>query len=191
MTKFTLHTIDSAPEGSKAALAAVAAAWKFIPNLHRGLAESPETLTAYDTLFGLFARSSLTAAEQQVVYLSAIYVNECEYCMAGHSVLAKMAQLSDQAVQAIRDNQPIVDARLEALRRFTQAMVRQRGMVGDQAIDTFLEAGFTKRNVLEVILAIATKVISNYTNHVAHTPNDDFMKETAWTAPSLRAAAAR
>lgn len=190
MTKFTLHTTESAPEGSKGALAAVDATWKFIPNLHRVLAESPETLTAYDALFGLFAKSSLSPAEQQVVYLSAIYIHECEYCMAGHSVLAKMAKLPDQAVRAIRDDRAIADARLEALRQFTQAMVRQRGMIGDGTIDAFVKAGFTKRNVLEVILAIATKVISNYTNHVAHTPNDDFMKETAWIAPSRRTIAA-
>lgn len=187
MTEFTLHTIESAPEASRSLLAASERDWTFIPNLHRTLAESPEALGAVSALSHLFAKSSFSTAEQQAVYLSAIYINECEYCMAGHTVLAKMAQLPDAAVRAIRDNQPMTDARLEALRRFTQAMVRQRGMAGDAAVDTFLKAGFTKRNVLEVILAIAAKVISNYTNHVAHTPNDAFMKDTVWVAPSRRA----
>ena len=53
----------------------------------------------------------------------------------------------------------------------------------------FLGAGFTKRNVLEVVLVVATKTISNYVNHIAHTPNDAFMADTAWTAPSRRSAA--
>ena len=190
MTAFTLHDTTTAPEASRAKLAEIEKGWGFIPNLHRTLAESSETLEAYNRLFEAFNRSSFTPVERHVAYLAIIYVNECEYCMAGHSVLAKMAKVPAAVIDALRENRPLDDPRLEALRRFAAAVTAKRGFVGDKAVDAFIEAGFTKQNVLEVVLAVATKTISNYTNHLTHTPNDVFMKDTAWTAPSRRAAVA-
>jgi alkylhydroperoxidase family enzyme len=189
MTNFTLHTQETALPQAGEKLAAVEKAWQFVPNLHRILAESPETLEGYDTLFSLVGKTTLSPVEQQVVFMSINYENECEYCMAGHSVLAKMSNVPADAIAALRENQPLADARLEALHGFVQKVVRMRGKVGDAAVNAFIAAGFTKRNVLEVVLTVATKTISNYVNHIAHTPNDAFMAQTAWTAPSRRAAA--
>lgn len=190
MTEFTLHTQATAPEGAAAQLAGIEKAWGFIPNLHRTLAESPAVLSGYDALFGLVAKTSFTAAEQQVAFLAVNFENECEYCMAGHSVLAAGAHVPADAVEALREGMPVADARLEALRSFVQMVVRQRAKVGDEAVEAFLAAGFTRRQVLEVVLIVATKTISNYTNHLTHTPNDAFMAKTAWVAPSRRGRAA-
>lgn len=190
MRTFALHTTESAPEAAKAPLSAIETAWGFIPNLHRTLAESPVTLQAYDTLFSLFGQSSFTAAEQQVVYLAINVFNACEYCTAGHSVLARNAGLPADAIEALRESQPLADPRQEALRRFAETVVRERGRVGEEDLAAFFEAGFSRAQVLEVVLAAATKTISNYTNHITHTPNDAFMAATAWTAPHRRAAGA-
>jgi uncharacterized peroxidase-related enzyme len=190
MTEFTLHDVKSAPAGSKPILEASEQAWHFVPNLHRVLAEAPAALEGYATLFGIFDKSSLTPAERQVVYLTANFENECHYCMAGHSVLAKMAHVPEQAIQALRNGTPIEDKKLEALRRFTARVVTERGWVTDAEVNAFLSAGYTKQNILEVILGVAVKVISNYTNHVAQTPTDAFMKDTLWTPPEKRSSAA-
>jgi AhpD family alkylhydroperoxidase len=190
MTTFTLHTTETAPEGSKEQLTQVEKTWNFIPNLHRTLAESPSALKAYATLAGLVAQSSLEPAEQQVAYLAINVLSECEYCTSGHSVLAKMAGVQPEAIEALREGRPISDIRLEALRGFAEAVVRERGFVGGTAVDAFIAAGFTKAQVLEVVLIAATKTISNYTNHLTHTPLDAFMAETAWVAPRNRAAQA-
>ena len=187
MATFTLHTVETAPEGSKDQLAATEAAWKFIPNLHRTLAESPVTLQAYDTLFDLVGKSGFSPAEQQVAYLAINVFNECEYCTSGHSVLARMAGLDADGIAALREGRPLADARLQALRVFAEAVVRERGFVGDAAVDDFLAAGFSRAQVLEVVLIAATKTISNYVNHITHTPLDAFMADTRWTAPRNRA----
>ncbi len=189
MTAFTLHTVETAPDAAKDQLAAIEKGWKFIPNLHRTLAESPVTLKAYDTLFDLVSKSSFTPAEQQVAYLAINVLNECEYCTSGHSVLAKMSGVDAATIEALREGKPLADARLQALRGFAEAVVRERGFVGDAAVDAFLAAGFTKAQVLEVVLIVATKTISNYTNHITHTPLDDFMGQTRWVAPRNRATA--
>ncbi len=70
--------------------------------------------------------------------------------------------------------------RLEALRTFTLKVVRNRGNVDDNAVQAFLDAGFTKRQILEVVLGVAQKVMSNYTNHLANTPVDAPFKMFAW-----------
>jgi len=192
MTQFTVHTEATAPEAAKPRLAEVRKAWGFIPTLHGTLAESPIALEAYDALFGLVAKSSFTAAEQQAAYLAVNVLNECEYCTAGHTYLARAAKLDEGAIQALRNGLPIADARLQALRSFAEGVVRERGFVGDTAVDAFLAAGFTRENVLEVVTIVATKTISNYVNHITHTPKEGFMADPslAWTAPRNRARAA-
>ena len=190
MTEFTLHDTQSAPAASRPTLEGAEKAFQFLPNLHRVLAEAPAALEGYAILFQIFDKSSFTPAERQVVYLTANYENECQYCMAGHSVLAKMARVPDQAIEALREGQRIEDDRLEALRVFTSKVVTNRGWVSDADVNALLAAGYAKQNILEVILGVAVKVISNYTNHVAHTPADPFMKNTLWTHPSKRTQAA-
>jgi AhpD family alkylhydroperoxidase len=192
MTQFTVHTIETAPEASKALLAGVQKTWGFVPKLQGTLAESPITLEAYDTLFGLIGKSSFTPAEQQVVYLAINVFHECEYCTAGHTWLARNAHLDEEAIQALRNSMPNADKRLEALRSFAETVVRERGFAGDAAVDAFIAAGFTKAQVLEVVTIIATKTISNYTNHLTHTPKESFMSDPAlkWVASRHRAKAA-
>lgn len=192
MTQFTVHTTETAPEGSRARLADVKTAWGFVPNLHGVLAESPTALEAYDRLFGLVATSTFTPAEQQVAYLAINVFHECEYCTAGHTYLARAAKLDEAAIQALRNGTAIPDARQQALRVFSEAVVRERGFVGEAAVNAFLAAGFTRENVLEVVTIAATKVISNYVNHITHTPLEGFMSDPAlrWISPRNRKAAA-
>mgnify|MGYP006358951785 CR=1 FL=1 len=192
MTTFTSYTLDTAPEASKAKLAEVAKAWGFVPKLHGNLAESPVALEAYDTLFGLVAKSTLSPIEQQVAYQAINVFHECEYCAAGHTYLSRMVKMDEAAIQALRNGKPIADARLQALRSFTEAVVRERGFVGDAAVDAFLAAGFSKANVLEVVTIAATKTISNYTNHITKTEKEAFMADPAlgWVSPRNRKKAA-
>lgn len=191
MTTYTVHTADTAPAGSKDRLAAVKNAWGFVPKLQGTLAESPVALKGYDDLFGLIAsEATLTAAEQQVAYQAINVFHGCEYCTAGHTFLSRQAGVPEDVIQAVRKQQPIADARLEALRRFAETVAETRGFAGDAAVDAFIAAGFTKAQVLEVVTIIATKVISNYTNHLTHTPLEDFMSDPAlrWEDPKGRTA---
>ena len=185
MTEFSVHSVETAPQASKPVLEHTQKEWGFIPTLHGILAESPATLEAYSDLFALVKTSSFSPAEQQVVYLTVNVMHGCEYCTMGHTYLARAVGLDEPTIQALRNHITLVDRRLEALRRFTECVVRERGHAGDSAVDAFIAAGFTKAQVLEVVLVIATKTISNYVNHLTHTPKEAFMSDPAfaWTAP--------
>jgi uncharacterized peroxidase-related enzyme len=190
MVAFTLHTPETAPAPAGEALAGIRKGWGFVPNLHATLAEAPTVLQGYDTIFGLAGKGTLSPAEQQIVFLAASRENGCEYCVSGHSVLAAKAGLKPADVEALREGGALADARAEALHRFASAVVAERGHVGDAAVETFLAAGFTRAQVLEVVLIVAAKTISNYVDHLTHTPLDPFMAATKWVAPRNRAAAA-
>lgn len=193
MTTFTSYTLDNAPAASQATLAEVAQTWGFLPKLHGNLAESPLALTAYDTLFRLVAaQSTFTPIEQQVAYQAINVLHECEYCTAGHTYLSRSVKMDETAIAALRNGAPVPDARLQALRVFTEALVRERGLVGEDTMDAFIAAGFSKAQALEVVTIAATKTISNYTNHLTKTPKESFMTDPAlrWVAPRNRAKAA-
>jgi AhpD family alkylhydroperoxidase len=181
---FTLYTPDTAPAGSQAQLAATTKAWGFTPNLHAILAESPAALIGYDTLFGLVGQSTLTPVEQQVAFQAVNVFHGCSYCTMGHTYLSRAAGMDEPTVQDLRADRAPADPRLAALWRFTRAVVVDRGDVGDAAVAAFIAAGFTRANVLEVVTIVATKTISNYVNHLTHTPKEAFMSDPAlaWTA---------
>jgi uncharacterized peroxidase-related enzyme len=180
---FTLHEASTAPAASAEMLNGVQQAWGFVPNLHRVLAESPAALEAYSTLWTIAEKTSFTPQERNVVYLAIIYENECTYCMAGHTNLSRMAKVDNATIAAVREGRPIADPKLEALRDFAGKITRQRGVVSDADVAAFKAAGYDNRAVLDVLVLAATKLISNYTNHLAQTPNDGFMKGAEWTAP--------
>ncbi|MDX2103883.1 MAG: carboxymuconolactone decarboxylase family protein [Alphaproteobacteria bacterium] len=184
MTGFVIHSLETAPEASTGILSELSKGWGFIPNLHGILAESPEALAGYHTLFGLVGKTSLSPIEQQVAFLAVSFVNECSYCMAGHSALAAMAKVPAPVIAALRAGTEVPDAKLDALARFVRSVTTHRGSVGDEAVAAFLAAGFSRRAVLDVVLVVATKTLSNYTNHLTHTPDDAFMAATAWTPPA-------
>lgn len=180
---FELLDSATAPAASAEILNGVQAAWGFVPNLHRVLAESPAALEAYAALWGIAEKTSFSAVERNVAYLSIIYENECTYCMAGHTNLSRMAKVDDAAIAAVRDGLPIADAKLEALRKFAARVTRNRGVVSEADVAAFKAAGYTNQSVLDVLVLAATKLISNYTNHLAATPLDPFMKGAEWAAP--------
>lgn len=187
---FTRYTADTAPTAAQPILAGVKAAFGFVPNLQATMAESPELLAGYSALWDLFGKTSLTTTEQQIVYMTANFEHECHYCMAGHTTLSKMQKIDEAVITALRAGTAIPDPKLEALHRFATAIVVNRGFVDDAGVQAFLDAGYTRQNVLEVVLGIATKVMSNYTNHLTGTPLDAFMKGNEWTKPAKVGAAA-
>jgi AhpD family alkylhydroperoxidase len=148
------------------------------------MAESPELLAGYSALWGLFSKTTLTPHEQQVVFLTSNFENECHYCMAGHTALAKMQKMDPAVINALRNGTKVPDQRLETLHHFATLVVRNRGWISDADTDAFLAASYTRRNVLEVILGVATKVMSNYTNHITHTELDKFMLGNEWVKPA-------
>ncbi|MDD2942367.1 MAG: carboxymuconolactone decarboxylase family protein [bacterium] len=159
-------------------------AYGFIPNLLGVLANAPSALKAYMTLNGIFDETSLSPTERQIVLLTVSFENECSYCMAAHSAIATMQKVDSEIVSALRRGQPIVDDKLEALRLFTQEVVSSRGWPSEETKCRFLEAGYEPSVMLEVVLGVSLKTLSNYSNHLADIELDANFKKMAWSKSS-------
>jgi AhpD family alkylhydroperoxidase len=188
MTTFTIHTPDSAPAESKERLEGFQQRRGLIPNLYGVLAEAPIALEAYETLGSLLMRSSFTPTERHVVWFTINAYHDCHYCMAAHTFLAKGEKVPEDVIATARAVGFYEDPKLEAIRVFTLSLVENRGWASPEDLEAFLAAGLTKQNVLEIVVVIAHKVLSNYTNHLVSTPVDDAFKRFTWTKPVSNAA---
>lgn len=177
---FPSHDLDTAPEASKPLLEQSQKAFGRLPGLHKVLAESPQAYEGYQVLHKLFTETDFDAEELTVVWQAINVENECHYCVPAHTGIAKMMKVSDEISDALRNETALPTPKLEALRTFTVQMFRQRGNVSDDQMKAFFDAGYGHRAVLDVILGMAQKTISNYVNHVAQTPVDDVFKPLAW-----------
>ncbi|MBI1367135.1 MAG: carboxymuconolactone decarboxylase family protein [Planctomycetes bacterium] len=181
-----LHT-DNALQGAGELLGKAQKEYGFVPNLLGVMAHAPKLLEGYMTLSRLFDQSSLDATERQVVLLAVSAVNRCHYCVPAYTVIAKMQGVESNVIEAIRDDRPIDDPKLQALRQFAAEMATTRGWPSDEAKQTFHEVGYTEAQALEVVLGVGLKTLSNYTNHLADTPLDDAFADAAWSPGAARA----
>lgn len=175
-----IHNIDSAPEKSKALLEKSKRAYGYIPNLHGVLAEAPGLLEAYQTIHELFANSSFNKDELTVVWQTINVEHECHYCVPAHTAIAKAMNVDDTITEALRNKTAMPSEKLQVLHETTLALVRNRGYITQEEIAVFYAAGYNQRHLLEIILGLSQKVISNYTNHIAETPLDKGFQSYEW-----------
>lgn len=186
MTEFPLHTEETAPEAARDTLAEVRADFGMIPNLERTMATAPALLQSYAFAWSAMDGTSLSPVERQVVYQTANFENECDYCVPWHTLLSEKAGMAEADISALRSGAALTDPRLEALRRFTQAIVRTRGNIAAADRDAFFAAGWAPQQALEVVLGVAIKTMSNYTNSIAGTPLDSAVASRAWEKPVIK-----
>ena len=180
MTGFTIHDIDSAPEKSKPLLENSQTVFGMIPNLHGVMAAAPAVLEGYQALHRLAQETSFSKEELTVVWQAINVENACHYCVPAHTMIANSMGVDVSISEALRNETELSDDRLETLRATTLAVVRNRGILSDEEVDTFYGAGYTKQQLLEIILILSQKVLSNYVNHVADTPVDAPFQKFAW-----------
>ncbi len=178
-----LRTIDDAEPEAKVLLEGAKKKLGFVPNMYNAMANSPGLLSTYMQGYTEFReKSGFSAMEQEVIFLSISQVNGCEYCMAAHSFLAEAASgVPTDVTAALRDGRPVPEMQLSALSVFTRLMVTKHGLPDRADVETFLAAGYKENDILEIILAISVKTISNYANHIFHTDLDDVFSKHTWT----------
>ncbi len=178
----SLQTLENSEGEAKSVLEKAKAQAGFIPNMYTGMANSPGLLNTYLDGYAAFRQNSgFDSVEQEVVFLTISKVNGCSYCMAAHSFIADKKSLVPAPVtDAIRAGNIIPDDKLAALSAFTETMVVKRGLPSKSDVEAFIGVGYSERQILEIILAISVKTISNYTNHLFHTTVDDVFAERTW-----------
>lgn len=184
---FPDHTLESAPPAARRGLQTVVDHLGYLPAAVARLAASPEALAGFQRLSGLFEQSSLDPVAREVLVLTVATRNGCHFCVAMHS--ARLAALDPPGAQdllaALRAQRPLPDRRWETLRRFVLGAMDTAGAVPDPDLAAFVEAGFTARQALDVVLGIATYTLSTLANRMTGAPLDDPRLEPyAWSGPA-------
>ena len=142
----------------------------FVPNLYATFAHSATALGTYLALQN--AKSSLNAKQREVINLVVSQVNDCEYCLAAHSAVGKMVGFTDAQILEIRHGRATFDPKLDALARFVREVTEKRGHVAAASTEAFIEAGWTEGNLVDVMVVIGDKIVSNYLHGVTKVPVD-------------------
>jgi uncharacterized peroxidase-related enzyme len=167
---FPVPTRDTVSEANKAIFDKLQSGLGMVPNLYATLAHSPTALGDYLTLQN--RKSSLKAKEREVINLVVSQVNECEYCLAAHTALGKMNGFSDPQILEIRHGEAPFDARLNALAKFVRSVVERRGKPTDEATAALVNAGYSRENIVDIVITIGDKVITNFLHGVTKVPVD-------------------
>lgn len=142
----------------------------FVPNLYATFAHSAHALPTYLALQS--AKSSLNAKTREVINLVVSQVNNCEYCLAAHTMLGKMNGFSDEQILEIRSGQATFDAKFDALAKLAHSIVTARGHADPELLQGFFSAGWTQENLIDAIVVIGDKTISNYLHGTTKVPVD-------------------
>ncbi len=169
---FSTHTVETAPEAARALLTGVRAANGFLPAAVARTAESPAVLRQELALFQVFAGTSLSPLEREVVTMVVARTNDCGLCVAMHSAVLARTGTAPERIAALRDGRPVGDERLDALAAFTSGVLERRGDVGPEVWSRFLAAGYSRAQALEVVLGVAVYTLSTFANRLVEAPID-------------------
>jgi AhpD family alkylhydroperoxidase len=170
MSVFSVPTYESVSVANQALFDNLKKGLGMMPNLYATFAYSETALGTYLTLQS--AKSSISAKEREVVNLVVSQVNECAYCLAAHTVIGKMNGFSDEHILDIRQGRAPFDPKLEALAKFVKKTAQDRGHTDTATTDALFEAGYTKGQLVDIIVTIGDKIITNYLHGVTKVPVD-------------------
>ncbi|EMY81497.1 peroxidase-related enzyme [Psychroflexus gondwanensis] len=174
--------INEAQEPAKGILEATKSKMGAVPNMFKMMANNPSLLNAYTKADETFRKDSgFTPQEQEVILLSIAVYNECTYCVAAHSFIAKhQSKVSKEVIDALRDRKKLSEAKYEALSKFAVSVTKERGFPTQEATNALKQAGYTDQHVAGVITGVGMKTLSNYINHISETKVDDMFAEFKW-----------
>jgi alkylhydroperoxidase family enzyme len=184
MYEFKLYDINTAPTESRTELEKIKLQQGDIHNIYAVMAESPLLLKGHAALRELFDKTGLSSQERRIVLLTASRENNSAYSVALQSDAAEKNEIPVEVIESIRASKPLKDKKLEKLRSFTAKVVNTRAQLAEKDVQDMLDAGYTRANILEVILAVGMVTLTNYTNLITRTPLDKQLEPKVWKKAS-------
>jgi uncharacterized peroxidase-related enzyme len=181
--RFAPLSVQTASADARPIVAASEKTFGFLPSPIARAAHSPVLLKHLLAGFSAFDQTSLSALEREVVALTVAFDNECHYCMAMHSALLSRAPENAALVQALRAGTALEGPRLEALRLFVRAVVRERGRVPEERWAALERAGFDEGQALEILLGTSVYLLSTLTNVLTGAEDDLAFAAFRWRRP--------
>jgi alkylhydroperoxidase family enzyme len=182
VTKFTVHTIETAPEKAKPTLQALEQKFGFLPNVMASMANNPVLLDGFAAAFSSFHGGSLDECEKQALLLTNAVTIKCPWTVAAHSTFALEDGMAPADVQAMRRGELPAHPKYAALSGLTKALIERRGAIGEAELERFTAAGYAPVQIFEVITGIGISTMAATTTNMACTPVEERFQAQAWTA---------
>jgi len=175
-----LYEIDNAPSVAIAdELRESQKDFGFVPNLHKAMAASHEALTGYKALHSAFQNTSFNSTELTVVWQTINNFHGCDYCMPAHTAIAHMLKVDEATINKLHNGETVNDPKLAALQATVLEITESRGHLSEATRQAFFDAGYGEKQLVEIVLGLSQKVLSNYINHLAETPLDGQFRKLA------------
>lgn len=170
MATFNVPTKNEVSQANQEIFNSLEQQLNFVPNLFATYAHSENALQNYMAFSG--AKTSLKAKEKEAVNLAVSQVNNCAYCLAAHTAIGKMNGFTDEQVIELRQGRASFDNQLNALANLAKNVTENRGRADEAVVDSFFQAGYTKENLIDTIVLVGDKTISNYIHNTTQVPVD-------------------
>ncbi len=131
----------------------------FVPNIYAAMAHSDNALEDYLQFSNI--KTSLSPIEKEVVDLAISEVNGCRYCQSAHTEISKMKGLDDSQILELRQGKASWDKKLNALSAISKEIAVTRGKVSSSTIDAFYNEGYTKENLVDLVMAVGIITVTN------------------------------
>ncbi len=169
-TTFNIPTREEVSPANQAIFDNLEKAVGFVPNLYATYAYSENALKNYLDFSG--AKSSLKAKEKEAVNLAVSEVNQCQYCLSAHTAIAASNGYTSEQIVELRSGQASFDSKIDALAKLAKNITENRGATNPEVVDNFFAAGWTKENLIDTIVLVGDKTISNYIHSTTKVPVD-------------------
>ena len=176
---FPDHTVESAPAAARSTIASTVKRLGYLPAAVGRLATSPQMLDGFLKASAMFETTTLDPLAREVLILTMATRNGCHICVAMHTAKLTALEAEPELIAALREQRPLPDDRLAAIQRFTLEVLATAGAVSEDAMQDFLDHGYTAQNALEVVLGIGAYTMSTLANRMVQAPLDEQMKQFA------------
>ncbi|WP_299832450.1 hypothetical protein [Pseudomonas sp.] len=181
MSRFIVHTLQTAPEKSRQTLQLLIEKFGFLPNVMATMAESPVLLNGFAGSFGSFHGGSLNECEKQTLLLTNAVTLKCPWTVAAHSTFALEDGMTQSDVNAIRSGKLPKDAKYSALSAISKALMEKRGHLTEADINAFTSAGYSQGQIFEVITGVGISTMAATTTNMASTPVEERFQAQVWS----------
>jgi len=161
---FKVLTLEEVSDKNKGILTAIKNQVGFVPNIYATYAYSENALERYTTFAN--GKTTFNNKEKEVINLVVSQVNGCEYCQAAHTTIGKMNGFTDEQVISLRKGEAPFNEKFDALVKTAKAITLKKGRIEDEVLEIFFDAGYTKENLVDLIVAIGEKTTTNLLHNV-------------------------
>jgi AhpD family alkylhydroperoxidase len=142
-----------------------------VPNLYATVGYSPKALEAFLNFDLVLNQGVLTEKEKEAIALTVSESNECNYCLAAHTLTSSMKGITKEETLSFRRGEA-VDAKLNALVKLAKSIAVNGGKPEPELLSEFFNAGFNETALMELIGLVTARIFTNYVYAITDIPID-------------------